>query len=211
VAQTGCASSQNLEEPVGVSLAKGQSVSLAKEDATLDKALIGLGWDVNSFTGADYDLDAVAILVGPDGKVGSTAGKDGNFVFYNQLRAADGESVIHNGDNRTGEGEGDDETLEINLSKVPSDVEKIVIAVTIHDGQQKGQSFGAVRSAFVRVVNANSNAEVLRYDLSEDASTEVGMVFAEISRKTGEWKFRAVGQGYADGLAGIARDFGISV
>jgi len=191
---------------MGVTLAKGGNVSLAKVAPNLTDALIGLGWDVRTTTGLDFDLDASALMLGANGKVLS----DAHFVFYNQLASPDG-TVRHTGDNRTGEGDGDDESIEIDLAVVPANVEKVVIAVSIHDAEARRQSFGQVMNAFIRVVNRADGSEVVRYDLSEDASTETAMVFGEVYRHSGEWKFRAVGQGYASGLLGIAQDFGVNV
>ncbi|MCX4445210.1 TerD family protein [Streptomyces sp. NPDC087866] len=191
---------------MGVTLAKGGNVSLSKEAPGLTAVTVGLGWDVRTTTGADHDLDASALLCGEHGKVVS----DLHFVFYNNLNSPDG-SVQHTGDNLTGEGEGDDESINVNLSAVPVEVAKIVFPVSIHDAQSRGQSFGQVRNAFIRVVNQANGVELARYDLSEDASTETAMVFGELYRHGGEWKFRAVGQGYASGLAGIAKDYGVNV
>ncbi|MEC4018611.1 TerD family protein [Streptomyces sp. H27-D2] len=191
---------------MGVSLAKGGNVSLTKEAPGLTAVTVGLGWDVRTTTGADYDLDASALLCGEAGKVLS----DQHFVFYNNLTSPDG-SVQHTGDNLTGEGEGDDESVNVDLAGVPVAVTKIVFPVSIHDAVQRGQSFGQVRNAFIRVVNRADGNELARYDLSEDASAETAMVFGELYRHGAEWKFRAVGQGYASGLAGIAADFGVDV
>ena len=191
---------------MGVSLSKGGNVSLSKEAPGLTAVTVGLGWDVRSTTGADFDLDASAILLTGSGKVSS----DANFVFFNNLKSPDG-SVEHTGDNLTGEGEGDDEQIKVNLAGVPGDVEKIVFPVSIYDAESRGQSFGQVRNAFIRVVNQAGGTEIARYDLSEDASTETAMVFGELYRHGSEWKFRAVGQGYANGLKGIAQDFGVNV
>ncbi|MEU9041319.1 MULTISPECIES: TerD family protein [unclassified Kitasatospora] len=191
---------------MGVSLSKGGNVSLTKEAPGLTAVVVGLGWDVRTTTGTDFDLDASALLCNAQGKVAS----DGNFVFFNNLKSADG-SVEHTGDNRTGEGEGDDEAIKVNLAGVPADVEKIVFPVSIYDAENRGQSFGQVRNAFIRVVNQADNTELARYDLSEDASTETAMVFGELYRNGVEWKFRAIGQGYASGLRGIAQDFGVNV
>ncbi|WP_328385834.1 TerD family protein [Streptomyces sp. NBC_00400] len=191
---------------MGVSLAKGGNVSLSKEAPGLTAVTVGLGWDVRTTTGADYDLDASALLCTEAGKVVS----DAHFVFYNNLTSPDG-SVRHTGDNLTGEGEGDDESVEVTLSTVPAEIAKVVFPVSIHDAESRGQSFGQVRNAFIRVVNQADGAELARYDLSEDASTETAMVFGELYRSGAEWKFRAVGQGYASGLAGIAADFGVNV
>ncbi|MFJ8476782.1 TerD family protein [Kitasatospora sp. NPDC094011] len=191
---------------MGVSLSKGGNVSLTKEAPGLQAVIVGLGWDVRTTTGTDFDLDASALLCNEQGKVAS----DGNFVFFNNLKSPDG-SVEHTGDNRTGEGEGDDEAIKVNLATVPADVQKIVFPVSIYDAEGLGQNFGQVRNAFIRVVNQANNVELARYDLSEDASTETAMVFGELYRNGVEWKFRAIGQGYASGLRGIAQDFGVNV
>ncbi|MFI1940843.1 TerD family protein [Streptomyces purpureus] len=191
---------------MGVSLSKGGNVSLSKEAPGLTAVLVGLGWDVRTTTGVDFDLDASALLVNASGKVPS----DQHFVFYNNLKSPDG-SVEHTGDNLTGAGEGDDEVVKVDLATVPADVDRIVFPVSIHDAEARSQSFGQVRGAFIRVVNQAGGTEIARYDLSEDASTETAMVFGELYRSGAEWKFRAVGQGYASGLAGIAADFGVGV
>ncbi|MFI2454001.1 TerD family protein [Streptomyces sp. NPDC019539] len=191
---------------MGVSLAKGGNVSLSKEAPGLSAVLVGLGWDVRTTTGTDFDLDASALLLDDSGKVAS----NGHFVFYNNLTSPDG-SVQHTGDNLTGEGEGDDEQIKVDLAAVPADVTRIVFPVSIHDAETRSQSFGQVRNAFIRVVNQSGGAELARYDLSEDASTETAMVFGELYRNGDEWKFRAVGQGYASGLTGIVSDFGVAV
>lgn len=191
---------------MGVSLTKGGNVSLTKEAPGLTAVTVGLGWDARSTTGTDFDLDASAIMVGVSGKVLS----DGHFVFFNNLTSVDG-SVQHLGDNLTGEGDGDDEEINVNLAAVPAEVDKIVFPVSIYDAAARSQSFGQVRNAFIRIVNQAGGAEIARYDLSEDASTETAMVFGELYRNGAEWKFRAVGQGYAEGLVGIARDFGVGV
>ena len=191
---------------MGVSLSKGGNVSLTKEAPGLTAVTVGLGWDVRSTTGTDFDLDASAILVNAQGKASS----DGAFVFFNNLTSADG-SVKHLGDNLTGEGEGDDEQINVDLAAVPADVDKVVFPVSIYDADSRGQSFGQVRNAFIRVVNQAGGSELTRYDLSEDASTETAMVFGELYRNGTDWKFRAVGQGYAAGLRGIAQDFGVNV
>ncbi|MFD6415367.1 TerD family protein [Streptomyces sp. NPDC060194] len=191
---------------MGVTLAKGGNVSLSKAAPNLTQVLVGLGWDVRTTTGADFDLDASALLLGESGKVLG----DEWFVFYNNLKSPDG-SVEHTGDNLTGEGEGDDESVIINLTQVPANVTRIVFPVSIHDAENRRQSFGQVANAFIRVVNQADGQELARYDLSEDASTETAMIFGEVYRYGGEWKFRAVGQGYASGLRGIALDFGVNV
>jgi tellurium resistance protein TerD len=191
---------------VSVSLTKGGNVSLTKEAPGLTNVVVGLGWDVRTTTGTDFDLDASAIVLGADGKVIA----DKHFVFFNNLTTPDA-TVEHTGDNLTGEGEGDDEQVKVNLAGLPAEVDKVVFPVSIYDADSRSQSFGQVRNAFIRVVNASGNAEIARYDLTEDASTETAMVFGEIYRNGADWKFRAVGQGYASGLAGIARDFGVNV
>jgi tellurium resistance protein TerD len=191
---------------MGVSLTKGGNVSLSKEAPGLTAVTVGLGWDVRTTTGSDFDLDASALAVNQGGKIVS----DGHFVFYNNLVSPDG-AIQHTGDNLTGQGEGDDEQIQINLVGLPGEVDKIVFAVSIHQADQRGQNFGQVRNAFIRVLNQAGGAEIARYDLTEDASTETAMVFGEIYRHGAEWKFRAVGQGYASGLAGIAQDFGVNV
>ncbi|GGQ15581.1 chemical-damaging agent resistance protein C [Streptomyces roseolilacinus] len=195
-----------MEGLVGVSLSKGGNVSLTKAAPNLTAVTVGLGWDVRTTTGTDFDLDASALLLNAQGKVAT----DGNFVFFNNLKSPDG-SVEHTGDNLTGEGEGDDEQIKVNLATVPADVDKIVFPVSIYDAETRQQSFGQVRNAFIRVVNQANDEELARYDLSEDASTETAMVFGELYRHGVEWKFRAIGQGYASGLRGIAQDFGVNV
>jgi tellurium resistance protein TerD len=196
----------DMEDDMGVSLSKGGNVSLSKEAPGLTAVLIGLGWDVRTTSGADFDLDASALMVDTNNKILG----DSYFIFFNNLTSPDG-SVEHTGDNLTGEGEGDDEAIKVNLASVPAEVDKLVVAVSIYDAENRGQSFGQVRNAFIRVVNQADNAEIARYDLSEDASTETAMIFGEIYRNSGEWKFRAVGQGYSSGLGGIARDYGVNV
>jgi tellurium resistance protein TerD len=190
---------------MGVTLAKGGNVSLSKAAPNLTQVMIGLGWDARSTTGADFDLDASALLCAGGRVLG-----DEWFIFYNQLKSPDG-SVEHTGDNLTGEGEGDDESILIDLSKVPPQCDKIVFPVSIHMADERGQTFGQVSNAFIRVVNQFDGQELARYDLSEDASTETAMIFGEVYRYGAEWKFRAVGQGYASGLRGIALDFGVNV
>jgi tellurium resistance protein TerD len=191
---------------MSVSLSKGGNVSLTKQAPGLTAALVGLGWDARTTSGADFDLDASALLVDTSGRVLS----DQHFVFFNNLTSPDG-SVEHTGDNLTGEGEGDDEAIKVDLARVPAEVDKIVFTVSIYDAESRRQSFGQVRNAYIRVVNQADNVEITRYDLSEDASTETAMIFGEVYRNAAEWKFRAVGQGYESGLAGIARDFGVNI
>ncbi|QJY48397.1 TerD family protein [Pseudonocardia broussonetiae] len=191
---------------MGVSLTKGGNVSLTKEAPGLTDVIVGLGWDVRTTTGTEFDLDASAIVLNAEGKAVS----DKHFVFFNNLTTPDG-TVEHTGDNLTGEGEGDDEQVKVNLAGLPAEVDKVVFPVSIYDADTRSQSFGQVRNAFIRVVNQAGGAEIARYDLTEDASTETAMVFGELYRNGADWKFRAVGQGYASGLAGIARDFGVNV
>ncbi len=189
-----------------VSLSKGGNVSLSKQAPGLTAVVVGLGWDPRTTTGADFDLDASAIMLDMSGKVLS----DSHFVFFNNLKSPDG-SVEHLGDNLTGGGEGDDEQIKVNLQGVPAECGKVVFPVSIYDAESRQQNFGQVRNAFIRIVNQADNSELARYDLTEDAATETAMVFGEIYRSFGEWKFRAVGQGYATGLRGIAQDFGVNV
>ena len=191
---------------MSVSLSKGGNVSLTKEAPGLQSVLVGLGWDARTTTGADFDLDASALMLGTSGKILSVQ----HFVFFNNLNSPDG-SVQHLGDNRTGEGDGDDEVVKVHLAQAPAEVDKIVFAVSIYDDAANQQTFGQVRNAFIRVVNEDGGTEITRYDLSEDASTETAMVFGELYRNGTEWKFRAVGQGYSTGLRGIAQDFGVNV
>jgi tellurium resistance protein TerD len=191
---------------VGVSLSKGGNVSLSKEAPGLTAITVGLGWDARTTTGQDFDLDASAIVCNNSGKVIS----DQHFVFFNNLKSPDG-SIEHTGDNLTGEGEGDDEQIKVNLASVPADVDKIVFPVSIYDAEKRSQNFGQVRNAFIRVVNQSNDGEIARYDLTEDMSTETAMVFGEVYRNGPEWKFRAIGQGYSTGLRGIALDFGVNV
>ncbi|MFG2820670.1 TerD family protein [Kitasatospora sp. NPDC048365] len=189
-----------------VSLSKGGNVSLTKEAPGLTAVTVGLGWDVRTTTGAEFDLDASAIVLNNDGKVYS----DRHFVFFNNTATPDN-TVVHTGDNRTGEGSGDDEQINVNLAGLPADVTRITFPVSIYDAVTRGQSFGQVRNAYIRVLNAAGGAEIARYDLSEDAATETAMIFGELYRNGEEWKFRAIGQGYASGLVGIAQDFGVNV
>jgi tellurium resistance protein TerD len=191
---------------MGVSLSKGGNVSLTKAAPGLTAVVVGLGWDARSTTGVDFDLDASALGLAENHKILS----DEYFVFFNNLKSPDG-AIEHTGDNLTGEGEGDDEQIKVDLAGTPAQVTSIVFPVSIYDGDARGQSFGQVRNAFIRVVNAADQSELARYDLSEDASTETAMVFGELYRNGPEWKFRAIGQGYASGLAGIARDFGVNL
>ncbi|ABK62582.1 MULTISPECIES: TerD family protein [Clostridium] len=192
---------------MAINLSKGQKINLSKEAPGLKEAIIGLGWDTKQFDGGfDFDLDASAFLVGANGRVN----RDEDFVFYNNLEHSSG-SVIHTGDNRTGEGDGDDESIVIDFSKVPESIEKIAIAVTIYDAEGRRQNFGQVSNAFVRLVNKENGEEILRYDLSEDFSIETALVFCEIYRYNGEWKFSAVGSGFQGGLAALCKNYGLEV
>ncbi len=191
---------------MAISLQKGGNVNLSKEAPGLNKMVVGLGWDTRSTDGAAFDLDGAVFLLNTTGKVRS----DADFVFYNNLKSADG-SVAHSGDNRTGAGDGDDESVTIDLAKVPADVDKIAVCVTIHEADTRRQSFGQVSKAFIRCVNANGNAEIARYDLSEDGSTEAAMIFGEVYRAGADWKFRAIGQGFKGGLGPLAKNYGVSV
>jgi tellurium resistance protein TerD len=191
---------------MAISLSKGGNVSLSKEAPGLDAIMVGLGWDVRATDGTDFDLDASAFLLNAGGKVRS----DADFVFYNNKDGASG-AVIHQGDNRTGEGEGDDEQIKITLSKLPADIDKVAVVVTIHNGEANGQSFGQVSNAFIRLVDEKTSKEVVRYDLSEDASVETAMILGEVYRHGGDWKFRAVGQGFKGGLGPLATNYGVNV
>lgn len=189
-----------------VSLSKGANVNLSKEAPGLNKIIVGLGWDSRATDGAAFDLDASAFLLKTDGKVRS----DNDFCFYNNKKVADG-AIEHAGDNLTGAGDGDDEVVNVELSKVPADVERVVFSVTIHEAEARKQNFGQVSHAFIRIVNQDGGAEIARYDLSEDASVETAMIFGEIYRNGTDWKFKAVGQGFAGGLGPLAASFGVSV
>ncbi|AEB77064.1 Bacterial stress protein [Clostridium botulinum BKT015925] len=192
---------------MAINLSKGQKINLSKEAPGLKEGIIGLGWDTKQFDGgADFDLDASAFLVGTNGRVNN----DEDFVFYNNLKHPS-ESVIHTGDNRTGEGDGDDESIIIDFTKIPEVIEKIAIAVTIYDAEGRKQNFGQVSNAFVRLVNKENGEEVLRYDLSEDFSIETALVFCEVYRHNGEWKFSAVGSGFQGGLAALCKNYGLEV
>ncbi|KVM54672.1 chemical-damaging agent resistance protein C [Burkholderia ubonensis] len=190
---------------MALTLQKGGNLSLSKEAPGLTKILVGLGWDPRATDGTEFDLDASAFLLGANGKVRG----DADFIFYNQLKSPDG-SVEHTGDNRTGAGDGDDEVIKVDLSRVPADVDKVAFTVTIHDADARKQNFGQVSNSFIRIINETNGAEVVRYDLAEDASVETAMIFAELYRHNNEWKFRAVGQGYAGGLRALANGYGMS-
>lgn len=191
---------------MALSLQKGGNISLSKQDANLQRILVGLGWDPRNTDGQAFDLDASAFLLTAGGRVRG----DHDFIFYNQLRSAEG-SVEHTGDNRTGAGDGDDESIRVDLTKVPAEIEKIAVAVTIDQADARRQNFGQVGGAFIRILNEDTGQELTRYDLGEDFSTETAVIFGEIYRHGGEWKFRAVGQGFAGGLGPMARNYGVNV
>ena len=191
---------------MAISLTKGGNVNLSKEAPNLTNMAVGLGWNPRATDGQAFDLDAVAFLVNESGKVRA----DADFIFFNNLKSSDG-SVEHTGDNRTGEGDGDDEVIKVDLSKVPADVSKVVFCAVIYEGQARNQNFGQVANAYIRIVNTQGGAEVARYDLSEDSSTETAMIFGELYKNNGEWKFRAVGQGFAGGLGPLAQSHGVAV
>jgi tellurium resistance protein TerD len=191
---------------MALSLQKGGNLSLSKTDPTLSKLIVGLGWDPRATDGAEFDLDASVFMLNAAGKVRG----EQDFIYYNQKKSAEG-SVEHTGDNRSGEGDGDDESINVDLALVPADIDKISVTVTIHDAETRKQSFGQVANAFIRIVNAVTGVEIVRFDLAEDASTETAMVFGELYRNNGEWKFRAVGQGYAGGLKAMCGQYGINI
>lgn len=189
-----------------ITLTKGANVSLSKSAPGLSNIIVGLGWDARATNGAAFDLDASVFLLSAAGKVRS----DADFIFFNQPASSDG-SVKHLGDNTTGDGDGDDEQITVDITRVSADVEKIAIGVTIHEAESRNQNFGMVSQAFVRVVDASNNEEIVRYDLSEDFSVETALVFGEVYRHSGEWKFKAVGQGFQGGLEAMAKNYGVNV
>ena len=191
---------------MAVSLSKGGNVSLTKEAPGLTEVVVGLGWDPRVTDGSEFDLDASVFILGENGKVLN----DGSFVFYNNKTSPDG-NVVHQGDNRSGAGEGDDEQVNVNLSGFAPETKKLVFAVTIHEADARKQSFGQVSNAYIRVLNKADGKEIARYDLSEDASTETAMVFGELYSHNGEWKFKAIGQGFAGGLAPLASSYGVNL
>ncbi|MBK8182502.1 MAG: TerD family protein [Candidatus Competibacteraceae bacterium] len=191
---------------MAISLQKGGNVSLSKQAPGLKRVRFGLGWDLRKTDGTEFDLDASAFVLNASGKVLS----DQHFIFYNNPTDPAG-SVTHKGDNRTGVGEGDDELIEIDLGALTADTAKVAFVVTIHDADARKQNFGQVGNAYIRALNAEGDQEIARYDLSEDASTETAMIFGELYRNNDEWKFKAIGQGYAGGLAAVARDFGVNL
>lgn len=192
---------------MGVSLAKGQKVDLTKNNPGLSHATVGLGWDVNKYDGGhSFDLDASVFLLDANGKVSAAS----DFVFYNNPTGGNG-SVVHIGDNLTGEGNGDDETINIDIQAVPSSIEKITFAVTINDAETRHQNFGMVSNSYIRIMDKSSGEELIRYDLGEDFSIETAVVVGELYRNNGEWKFNAIGAGYQGGLGSLCNDFGVEV
>lgn len=188
-----------------INLTKGQKVSLTKGNPGLKKIMVGLGWDVNQFdTGADFDLDASVFLVGANGKCPT----EKEFIFYGNLEHTSG-AVKHMGDNLTGEGDGDDEQIEVDLSLVPANIEKIAFTVTIYDAENRHQNFGQVSNAYCRIVDENTNEELIRFDLGEDFSIETAVVVGELYKHNGEWKFNAIGSGFQGGLAALCGHYGI--
>jgi len=192
---------------MAISLRKGQKVDLTKDNPSLKHLIVGLGWDTNKYDGGfDFDLDASAFLLGADGKVTS----DSDFVFFNNLRHSSG-SVQHMGDNLTGEGEGDDEVIKVDLSKVPANIDKIDFTVTIYDADKRKQNFGQVSNAYIHVMDEDNHKEVIRYDLGEDFSVETAVIVGELYRHNGEWKFNALGSGFAGGLEALGKNYGVNV
>jgi tellurium resistance protein TerD len=189
---------------VGVNLTKGGRIDLSKEEPGLNNVLVGLGWDPRVTDGVDFDLDASVFMLDAGDKC-----TEQNFIFYGNLRSKC-DSILHAGDNRTGEGEGDDESIRIDLAKVPADIQKLVFVVTIHEADKFKQNFGQVGNAFIRLVNESNNNQVLMYELDEDYSTETAMIFGELYRHNSAWKFSAVGQGYQGGLAAMLPNYGLS-
>ena len=192
---------------MAITLSKGQKVSLTKGNPGLKNIVVGLGWDTNKYDGGfDFDLDSAAFLLGENDKVNS----DSDFIFYNNLKHSSG-AVQHLGDNLTGEGDGDDEQVKLDLSLVPQNVNKIAFTVTIHEAQERRQNFGQVNNSYVRVVNADTNQELLKYELGEDFSIETAIVVCEIYRHNGEWKFNALGSGFEGGLEALCKNFGVNI
>ncbi len=190
-----------------INLSKGQKVDLTKGNAGLNKIIVGLGWDINKYdSGSAFDLDATVFLLGGNGKVTC----DQDFVYYGNLKHPSG-SVEHSGDNQTGEGEGDDEQIKVDLNAVPDSIEKIDFTVIIYDAETRKQNFGQVNNAFIRIVDASSNEEMIRYDLGEDFSTETAVTVGELYRHNGEWKFNAIGSGFSGGLKAFCQNYGVNV
>ena len=190
-----------------INLSKGQKVDLTKGNASLKHSMVGLGWDVNAFdSGADFDLDASAFMCGANGKCPT----EKEFVFYGNLEHPSG-AVKHQGDNLTGEGDGDDEQIFVDLKAIPESVDKIAFTVTIYEAQERRQNFGQVSNAYIRIVDEDTNQELIRYDLGEDFSIETAIVVGELYRHNGEWKFNAIGSGFQGGLAALCGHYGIQV
>lgn len=190
-----------------ISLFKGQKVDLTKGNPGLKKILVGLGWDTKKYDGGyDFDLDAAAFLLGVNGKVPS----DDDFVFYNNLLHSSG-AVQHMGDNRTGIGDGDDEQVLVDLTKIPDNIDKIAFTVTIHGADEKKQNFGQVANSYIRIVDEVSGKELIHYDLGEDFSVETALVVGELYKSAGEWKFNAIGSGFKGGLRALCKNFGVNV
>ena len=192
---------------MAISLSKGQKVDLTKGNPGLSKVIIGLGRDVNKYDGGnDFDLDASVFLLGENGKVTT----DADFVFYNNPTGGNG-AIVHSGDNRTGAGDGDDEQIIVDLKGIPANIQRVAFTITIHDGENRNQNFGQVSNSYVRILNEESNEELIRYDLGEDFSIETALVVGELYRHNNEWKFSAIGSGYQGGLATLATDFGLQI
>lgn len=190
---------------MAISLSKGQKVDLTKGNPGLKNITVGLGWDTNKYDGGhSFDLDSSVFLLNGAGKCES----EKDFIFYNNLEGGNG-SVVHTGDNLTGEGDGDDEQVKISLADVPAATEKIAFTITIHDAESRSQNFGQVSNSYVRIVNAENNEELIRYDLGEDFSIETAVVVGELYRHNGEWKFNAIGSGYQGGLGSLVKDYGL--
>ena len=191
---------------MAINLSKGQKVDLTKGNPGLTNIIVGLGWDTNKYDGRnDFDLDSSVFLLNSSGKCAS----EGDFIFYNNTSGSNG-AVVHTGDNRTGEGDGDDEQVNINLSNVSSSIEKIAFSITIHDAEARGQNFGQVNNSYVRIINADTQEELIRYDLGEDFSIETAVVVGELYRHNNKWKFNAIGSGYQGGLGALVSDFGLN-
>ena len=192
---------------MGINLKKGQKVDVTKANPGLNKVMVGLGWDVNAYdTGGSFDLDTAAFLLGANGQVRS----NDDFVFYGNLRHVSG-AVMHLGDNTTGLGDGDDELIKVDLSKVPESVTRITFTVTIYEADERHQNFGQINNAFIRIMDEEKGTELLRYDLGEDFSIETAAVFGELYKHNGEWKFNAIGSGYQGGLAALCANYGVDV
>ncbi|MBR4224331.1 MAG: TerD family protein [Oscillospiraceae bacterium] len=190
---------------MAINLSKGQKVSLTKDNPGLKNILVGLGWDVNAFdSGAAFDLDASAFLAGANGKCPT----EKEFIFYGNLEHASG-AVKHMGDNLTGDGEGDDEQIKVDLSLIPSNIEKVAFTVTIYDAEGRRQNFGQVSNAYIRIVDEMTGTEIVHFDLGEDFSIETAVVVGELYKNNGEWKFNAIGSGFQGGLKALCAHYGI--